>query len=83
MEQLCNVQNNNNEENSQTYIAVECKRVGKGDFKGAVSDFSIFENKDFEKHTGSFFLTVPPDFQYQNEKNLLSQRGAFLHCNRW
>ena len=25
------------------------------------------------------FLTGPPDFQYQNEKNLLSQRGAFLH----
>ena len=55
MGQLCNVQNNNNEEHSRPYIAVECKRVGKGDFKGAVSDFSIFENKDFEKHTGSFF----------------------------
>ena len=25
------------------------------------------------------FLTGPPDFQYQNEKNLLSQQGAFLH----
>ena len=25
------------------------------------------------------FLTGPPDFEYQNEKNLLSQRGVFLH----
>ena len=25
------------------------------------------------------FLAGPPDFQYQNEKNLLRQRGAFLH----
>ena len=25
------------------------------------------------------FLTGPPDFQYQNEKNLLSQQGPFLH----
>ena len=24
-------------------------------------------------------LTVPPHSQYQNEKNLLSQPGAFLH----
>ena len=26
-----------------------------------------------------FFFTGPLDFQYQDEKNLLSQRGAFLH----
>ena len=25
------------------------------------------------------FLTVPPNFQYQNEQNLLRQPGAFLH----
>ena len=31
-------------------------------------------------YAGGFFLTVPPHFQYQNgKKNLLSQRGAFLH----
>ena len=29
-------------------------------------------------YTGCFFNCLP-DFQYQNEKNLLSQRGAFLH----
>ena len=38
----------NKSDNGLKELNVKCKKVGKGDFKGAVSDLSLFvKNKDF------------------------------------
>ena len=79
-------------ETAKVCFEAKCEKISVGKKSQISSSIKLFEKREREKlnvlkrqepeeiqnnhiQGGS----VPPHFQYQNEKNLLSQQGAFLH----
>ena len=53
----------------------ECREHSKPD----LIEIDFINDSTNRSCIGCFFSTVPPDFQYQNKKNMLSRRKATLH----